>query len=183
MGIEEYLDIKAKVIRAGYIGEIQWCENIWECDSPGQFFAEAAWTIINAGMKEQVARKIFDRVIMALQNRTPINQVYNHKGKCEAILHVFVNMERLFEEYKEIINVTDRLEFLEKLPYIGKITKFHLARNLGMDVVKPDRHLVSISRQYNLTPEEMCRKISEKTGDRIGVVDVVIWRACNLGIL
>jgi thermostable 8-oxoguanine DNA glycosylase len=52
-----------------------------------------------------------------------------------------------------------------------------------MDFAKPDRHLVRIAKSYKLEVEEMCLNLSKQTGERIGVVDVVIWRAANLGFI
>jgi len=32
-------------------------------------------------------------------------------------------------------------------------------------------------------PQELCERLAKATGDRIAVVDLVLWRACNLGLL
>ena len=75
------------------------------------------------------------------------------------------------------------MAYLESIPWIGGITKYHLAKNLGFDCCKPDRHLVRISKEYNTSPEELCKRISEATGDRVATVDLVIWRVANLGLI
>src|SRR5204862_28581 len=36
--------------------------------------------------------------------------------------------------------------WLTRCPYIGPVTCWHLAKNVGMDVVKPDRHLVRMAQ-------------------------------------
>ena len=93
------------------------------------------------------------------------------------------NVSEIFAEYKAL-RIDSRLEFLERLPWIGPITKFHLARNLGMDVCKPDRHLLRIAKAHHgTTPAALCGRLSRLSGDRIGVVDVVLWRAANLRLV
>ena len=63
------------------------------------------------------------------------------------------------------------------MPHIGPITKFHLARNLGLDYAKPDRHLVKIALAFGYSNvQAFCREASELTGDKIGLVDLVFWR-------
>jgi hypothetical protein len=52
-----------------------------------------------------------------------------------------------------------------------------------MDVCKPDRQLMRIAGRYRMTPEELCSTLAKKTGERIGTVDSVIWRAANLGMI
>jgi len=75
------------------------------------------------------------------------------------------------------------MNFLQTLPYLGKITSYHLARNIGLDVAKPDRHLTRLSAEYGFTTaQEMCEFIAKNVGERIGTVDVILWRAINLGI-
>ena len=51
----------------GYAGEIRWAENlpILEHQTPDAFFSEYVWTVLNAGMKEQVARRIYERFMVA----------------------------------------------------------------------------------------------------------------------
>lgn len=116
----------------------------------------------------------------ARNNNQPINTVFHHKGKVKAIEYIIANGERLFEEY---IESKDKLEYLKTLPFIGEITKYHLAKNLGENVVKPDRHLVRIANNYNTTPYELCEKLSKETSYRIATIDLIIWRAANLGLI
>ena len=75
---------------------------------------------------------------------------------------------------------------METLPWIGPITKYHLARNLGIDVAKPDRHLVRLAKRFGYNEstgvQQMCEELAERTRDRIGVVDVVLWRYANLKV-
>lgn len=177
---EQFMGIYEALMSAGYEKEIDWSENLSSCQSGEQFLKEYTWVVLNSGMKNQVARKIYERINRALSEGISISTVFNHKGKLKAI----IDMNRDYNEvFKKYLKAKDKLKFLESLPYIGKITKYHLAKNLGMDICKPDRHLVRIASQYCTTPLELCKKLSKATGLRISTVDVVIWRAANLRII
>ena len=176
----DYLKLKARLIDLGYAEEIDWAENVGPCQNYNIFAYEAMWVILNSGMKNQIARQIEQRIYHALNNNQPISSAFGHNGKVKAIEYILENKKRLFYEYE---NAEDKVEYLKSLPWIGDITKYHLAKNLGLDVCKPDRHLVRIAGKYNLTPIELCQRLADATGDRIGVVDIVLWRAGNLGII
>jgi hypothetical protein len=69
------------------------------------------------------------------------------------------------------------LAALEALPFIGTVTKWHLAKNLGLDVAKPDRHLLRIAARFGYDDvQRMCHDICEFCGERISVADLVLWR-------
>lgn len=176
---DHYLSLKEKLLSHGYEKEITWAETVWPPPDSMTFFCEYAWVVINSGMKNQVAINIWERVKYALSKGCQVFTVFRHPGKSKAIQNAWDNREKLFQEYL-LQPAEKKLAWLEALPWIGPITKFHLAKNLGMDVCKPDRHLVRIAGRYGKTPEELCSSLSQATGDRIGVVDQVIWRAANL---
>jgi|SRR6185437_15127102 len=172
---EQYLELKSRVA-AEYSSEIEWAANLKLCADSLRFAYETIWVILNAGMKMQVARQIESKILPTLAKGESASMVFGHKLKCRAIDDVWKNRVKLFSEYQ---SANDKLEYLETLPHIGPITKFHLARNLGLDFCKPDRHLVRIAGDE--TASVMCQRLADATGDRIGVVDCVIWRAANLG--
>lgn len=177
---EAYLDLKAKIIQHGYEKEVAWAESIAPCTSANFFLDEYIWVVLNAGMREQVARGIFGRVQEAIGENIPILEVFAHTGKAAAITKMLTSYHEAFSGYQE---ATDKISYLETLPFIGKVTKYHLAKNLGLDCIKPDRHLVRISKSYNMTPVEMCKKLAAETGEKLATIDLVIWRAANLGFI
>jgi hypothetical protein len=177
MIIEIYNYMKTKVIESGYESEIDWCKNIPPLEEIDKifFFREYCWVVINSGMKEQVARNIFKRF---WNNGTYNFDEIKHPNKNKSMLKVHKSLEKHFYQLKESKN---RLKYLESLPHIGPITKYHLARNLGLDYAKPDRHLVRIMAILNYNNvQDLCNKISRLVDDKIGVVDIVIWRFANL---
>lgn len=175
-----YLELKSELINRGYEEEIKWAKNLQPCNSAVDFFAEYMWVVINSGLKAQIARIIYDRIVAAMLKGKKPSEVFKHQGKAKAIEFVFKDRDRKFKAYQE---ASDKLSFLETLPWIGKITKYHLAKNLGLDFCKPDRHLVRIAKMYNTIPDILCKRLAQETGDRIGTVDSVIWRTANLGLI
>lgn len=180
MKTETYLELKQLVISYGHERDVTWAETVGECKTADDFAREHAFVVCNSGMKAQIARKIFDRVWVALTTGKDPAEVFGHKGKVAAMIQVYESRKQMFAEY---LSARDKLAFLEALPWIGAITKYHLAKNFGVDCCKPDRHLVRISKEYETTPEELCRRLAEETGDRIGTVDYVIWQAANLRLI
>ena len=174
-----YTTAKKYCIDHGTSQEIEFVTNNvrkgFESQTADNFFRQYMYVVINSGMKNQIAEDIYKRAIM--NGLTAIG----HPGKRKAIQEASANFRHWFEELKKNDTVEEKLEFLETLPWIGSITKYHLARNLGIDVAKPDRHLVRIARHFAYDDvQKMCKDISEETGDRVGVVDVILWRYCNL---
>jgi hypothetical protein len=180
VNISRYGELKSQIIQRGFADEIEWSENLRPCDDAETFFREYLWVVLNSGMKNQVARIIERRIYDAWDRGDTTTSAFGHKGKTAGIDYVRENMDRLFEEYRV---AKDQTEFLVTLPWIGNITKYHLAKNLGVDCCKPDRHLARIASSYNTIPDLLCRTLSQATGDRVATVDLVIWRAANLGLV
>ncbi len=150
------------------------------------------WVVLNANMYEGAARKIYDRFCQSARGEGLLTDeghdpflVIRHPGKQKVI-------RRLFREGKdrwEILRQTDdKVAFIGTLPYMGPALRHHLARNLGIDTVKPDRHLLRLADRFGFeTPLALCQAIQkdlELPGmkpERLGTIDVVLWRYCNLG--
>jgi len=77
----------------------------------------------------------------------------------------------------------DKVEFCASLPWIGNITKYHLAKNFGADVAKPDVHLQRLADREGTTAQALCERLAKATGYRAATVDVLLWRACANGII
>jgi hypothetical protein len=180
MEAERFGEILTSVVGMGYGHDVEWQKNLQPCGNSHDFFLETCWVILNSGMKEQIARIIWERIKNAWHEGRTASDVFGHKGKSVALEFVRVNHASLFTAYVES---SDKIAFLQTIPFIGKITWWHLAKNLGHDVVKPDRHLVRIATMYDLTPDQLCEKVSKETGYRKCVVDIVLWRAANLKLI
>lgn len=170
-----YLKIKEIVISEGYKQEIESIESIPKDFDKEYFFREYCWVVINSGMKNKIAEKIFEK----FWNNGDINfDEVNHPHKNKSIRYVFSRLDFI---YNHFITSKNKLEFLKALSHIGDITKYHLARNLGLDYAKPDRHLTRIAHFLKYDDvQKFCKAISEFVDDRIGIVDLVLWRFATL---
>lgn len=174
-----YTTVKKYCLDNNFAQEIEFVTNNvrkgFEQQTPEQFLHQYMYVVINSGMKNQIAEDIYKRAL--INGITAIG----HPGKRKAIEQASSNYRDWFEQLQKKESIDAKLDFLESLPWIGKITKYHLARNIGIDVAKPDRHLVKIAEKFGyLDVQKMCQDISSETGDRVGVIDVILWRAMNL---
>lgn len=162
------------------LDDIDWAEALVAPDHPDQFAFDAIFVICNSGMKNTVAQGIFDRCVSALLNGYPVITAFKHPGKVAAIETIWRDRERLLAEY---LAADDKLAFCESLPWIGGITKYHLAKNYGADVAKPDVHLQRLADREGCTSQELCERLALESGFRVATVDTVLWRACANAVI
>lgn len=105
-------------------------------------------------------------------------------------------------KYYEKQTTDDRIKYLSGLPHIGKITANHFARNLGEDVVKYDIWIQRLGCVYagnsaltakidngkvcddiKCACDNMFENLSKETGLPRGYIDVVLWKACQNGLI
>jgi hypothetical protein len=194
--ITSYLLAKVAVLEAGFENEITWQEQLSLDDVDEQtFLREAAWVVLSSGMREAVIRRLFPTVEEAFGCWHSATWIVEHAKDCKAqALSVFAH-ERKIEGLVEISRVVvargvesliaDVKRFgpdaLKGLPYMGPATSRHLAKNLGVDVAKPDRHLIRVAEIAGYdSPARLCEHIAEGVGDTVAVVDLVIWRFATI---
>lgn len=179
-----------KIIEKGYEQEIEDIRDIPPLQkiSPNYFFYEYVWVVLNAGMKEQVARKIYNRFMESFERDDAFDtKIIGHLGKRQAVEFGILHHKLWLENLKKESTSIAQIDYLETLPWIGKITKYHLARNIGIDTVKPDRHLQKLADHFGFrSPMEMCEAIQNEQkedgqpAEKLGTIDVILWRYMNL---
>jgi hypothetical protein len=190
--VEFYLSAKAWIQQSTFAGELHWQATINGSDfSESDFMREYAWVILNSGFRETVIRKHFDYISLCYCDWQSAQEIYELADVCtNAASAAFGNMRKLraithtaeivcrfgFDQLKGRL-VDDFFGFAPTLPFIGPITSRHLAKNLGVNTAKPDRHLVRLAAQFGYcSVDKMCSTISDATGDSISVADIVLWR-------
>jgi len=149
---------------------------------------EYIWVVLNSGMRNSVIeskwnqlseafrffdlKQIIDDPDAVLRDAL---RIFGHYGKIDACVQFAKKLWRHDLTFRKRVRESP-LKVLVELPFIGDVTKYHLARNLGFDFIKPDRHLVRLADQYGMTAFELCQEIHEKTGRKLGVIDVIFWR-------
>lgn len=182
MTTDEYLDLRQAVWDAGFISDYDWSEGLKPPAHSVALAVEYSFVVCNSGMKAEVGAKIHSKIMHAVVDHKTVRSVFKHPGKSKAIQDMWDNREERFIEFRGIEGTNALLEWCQSLPWIGPITKWHLAKNLGANVAKPDRWLERVAVEAGETPAALCTRLSRATGDRIATVDVVVWRACALGI-
>lgn len=162
------------------VDDIAWAEALQPPADPDDFATEAIFVICNSGMKNTVARGIYDRCAAALVSGRPVFEVFKHPGKAAAIETIWRDRVQLLAGY---LAAGDKLAFCESLPWIGGITKYHLAKNFGADVAKPDVHLQRLADREGCTAQALCERLAAESGLRVATVDTLLWRACANGVI
>ena len=160
--------------------DVEWSESLSLPASADDFAVEAVWVLCNSGMKHSVARIIQSRVMDAIHNGRPVREAFGHPGKAAAMQDIWDRRETYFSGF---LAAQDRLAYLAGLPWIGNVTKFHLAKNCGIDCAKPDVHLQRLASREGASVHEMCSRLARETGYRVATVDVILWRACATGLI
>lgn len=159
---------------------IEWSESLALPVDADAFAAEAVYVICNSGMANRIAGPIAERCIVALHERRSAATEFGHPGKRQAIDQIWAWRGPLYAMY---LGDADKLNFLSQLPWIGPVTRYHLAKNLGADFAKPDVHMERLARRDKTTTHKLCAKLAQQTGYRVGTIDTVLWRACADGLL
>jgi hypothetical protein len=195
---QRYLDIRDLLFSLGYKEEWEWAQSVAPPESADEFAREAIWVICCSGFREQAARVTQEKVLAALAAGRSATQVFPKSGKGRAIDTLWARRNDYFTDFQRLLargatpeEIVDWI-VKAKLPYVGGgILRYHFAKNLGVSCAKPDRHVARLCGvPEDGSPEDnfqaamtLCRSLSAATGDKVGTVDLILWRACNLGIL
>lgn len=152
---------------------------------------EAAWVVLCSGFSESAVRRVFAQLSLCFFDWESAQEVSRYREHCRvAALSRFRNARKIdailcaasflcefgFAEFKSWV-LAEPFKALRSLPYIGPVTVFHLAKNLGIPVAKPDRHLMRIATQMGYSDvQSLCGDVASFTGEPIQVVDIVFWR-------
>ncbi|MFC3786291.1 hypothetical protein GGR90_002249 [Sphingopyxis italica] len=178
--LKRFLRLEKLLRDAGFAEDIDWSEAVPVTISPEEFADHAIYVICNSGMKNSVAEEIHKRCMIALYLGKRVRRVFGHPGKSKAIEQIWRDREVLFVAY---LIAAEPVSFLQCLPWIGPITSYHLAKNLGADVAKPDVHLERLARRDKTTTHRLYRRLARETGYRVATIDTILWRACAEGLL
>lgn len=169
--------------------------------SPDEFASTVTYVILAGGFSQKTAKKIH-KIIMKKMPENPstddLLKIFNNKNKINAVYKIWQSRKDFCDGFYQCKSLDDKLNYLQKLPHIGKITANHLARNLGENVVKYDiwiqRLGVVYGRNHSLAQkinngkldkdikkccDDMFEKLSHETGLPIGYIDVVLWKSCQ----
>jgi hypothetical protein len=170
--------------------------------SSDDFALEAIYVILASGFSQKTAKKKFGEISSFIKNRPEVSPAeifdfFRNPNKTTAIAKIWNERRTYREKFYLLKSDDEKLNFLETLPHIGKITKNHLARNLGISLIKYDVWIQRLSiallgRGENVKfpldkhVKKYCDKVFEnlekETGFPLGYLDAVLWKACQIGI-
>ncbi len=185
-------EVEALGYDLGYIGNVEILDDLTET----KLLREMAWVVLCSGFRERTIRRVFSKISLCFLDWESASNicwkrniciksaldVFNSKAKIEAIADgAQIIAELNFNNIKDNL-YNDPISTLRILPYIGPITVFHLAKNLGIPVPKPDRHLTKMSQRHGYDdPLEFCCAVADLTGLPIPLVDTILWRFSERG--
>lgn len=165
--------------------------------SADEFLVQYAWVVFASGFKVKILEEKWDDIkkeflnfdverINIIINTNPNYFIekkmpINNKRKIKAITDTALKLKNINFTY--FLNI----EKMKELPFIGDITKKHLARNLGVkDVGKNDRWIVRLAEDIGFSSnsygvENMFETFHKLTGEKKGEIDAVLWRALEQG--
>jgi hypothetical protein len=189
---EFYRIAKNYVLTHGYEAEVAWQKSlVFASFSESDLLREASWVILCSGFREAVVRRSFDFISLCFCDWESAATICKYAEHCEATaLTRFANRRKIraiietaqlldqigFEKFKLSV-LADPIASLKFLPFIGDVTSYHLAKNLGLAAAKPDRHLQRLAAIFGYRGASgLCLDLSKMSGDSVPVVDLVLWR-------
>ncbi len=174
--------------------------------SPDAFAENCAYVILAGGFSQKTAKRIHAQIMELLHAHgadfDALFNLFHNKNKINAVCKIWRNRVDLCAGYYALSDTDARVEYLSKLPHIGKITANHLARNLGEDIVKYDIWIQRLGCVYAGRPELVAKINNGKLDADIkracddmfahmvavtdvprGYIDVVLWKSCQTGLI
>ena len=200
-----FLEIESKLREMGLDSDDKSFDEIKENLSnpkklnPTEFASTVSYVILAGGFSQKTAKRIH-KIIMDMLTSNPsvedLLNVFNNKNKINAIYKIWNNRQDFCDGFYKCSTLDEKLNYLQHLPHIGKITANHLARNLGENVVKYDIWIQRLGVVYGGNNglaeridngkldidikkccDEMFQHLHEQTNLPIGYIDVVLWKA------
>jgi hypothetical protein len=214
---EAFFNFESKMKDAGFGNELNVLKKVLQQKkqvSADEFAKHAVYVVLAGGFKQKTAKTKREEIIGFLQELPPATdknkiirellKIFGNKNKINAIADIWQNRAEYRNGYyaleKEPLEA--KLDYLLTIPHIGPITRNHLARNLGEDLVKYDIWIQRLGVKWsgrkdlrkkinNSKLDEAVKKacdamfayLKQETGFPSGYIDVVLWWACKESLI
>ena len=150
--------------------------------SPDEFASAVSYVILASGFSQKTAKRIHKIIMQKMPaNAGDLLKVFNNKNKVNAICKIWDNRQDFCDGYYACSDLESKLNYLQKLPHIGKITANHLARNGvlygGNNELQKKIDNGKLDGDIKKCCDEMFAHLARETGFPIGYIDVVLWKA------
>jgi len=205
---EKFFELEREIIESGMGSDKDSFEVIRErlisppIMTPEEFAREAVYVILAGGFRQVVAKRKYSEIVPRLYDGVTADEVFamfHNPNKAKAIAMHWNERARFCSGFYARPTAERRIAYLSTLPHIGQITAHHLARNLGISVVKydvwiqrlgiMDAGLSDTAAAFPLEPrvqaacDAMFGRLEAQTGLPRGYIDVVLWKACQIKLI
>lgn len=195
-GAQEYFDLALAFTRRYYGQEMDFIASTkFDEVTPDYFFREYVWVVHATGFSAKAVGTLMPRLLdaygpweqLAWEKSDDVvdrvKKVVNNPQKLRAVHAMAGRMAAGIRDQDWVLYKNEHLSTTEKLaelPYIGRITRFHLGRNIGLlECVKPDLHLERLAKHWGFKGSlEMCQAV-RPAGMPLGIVDLCFWYAAS----
>lgn len=156
---------------------------------------DARWTSIKKAFDnfdvQKVANYDEEKITQLLNNQN----IIRHAGKIRATVKnakKVITIQRQYGSFSNyLVSFRNSLilaqHLVEEFDFLGRETVWDFLKDIGFEAIKPDIHVRRILFRLGLTssekssPEttkevfEVAKKMAEATGERLGVIDAVLW--------
>ena len=192
LAVKTFARAREYVASSNLSGEVEWqrtrrISQFTETD----LLREAAWVILCSGFREAIVRRLFDKISLSFCDWESARSIVASASACRANALASIRNAKKIDAILGVARRVDCIGFgplrgrilqepiaeLQQFPFIGPVTSWHLAKNLGFEVAKPDRHLVRLARTLGFgNAQELCGSIALAVDEAVHVVDIVLWR-------
>ncbi len=156
--------------------------------TPQKFFSEYVWVVHATGFSAKAVGGFIPKLMLAYGTHESLSQesfnvvmervklVCNNPQKAKAVFDTASLLSKVpWADFKR--DYLSSKEKIQTLPYIGKVTCYHLGRNIGhIDMVKPDLHLVRLADRFGFSSsEDMIKSMSPDDSIPLGLRDLCVW--------
>ncbi len=159
-------------VKENHPNDIPWSKEILEkgITNHNHLFSEYAYIVYLSGFRETVVSAKWEALSKAyggfdvdyvIENKEKVRgeafPIFKNEKKLDAILRGVAIIKKIPDLKKFKTEAEEDIDSLKRLPYIADVLKFHLAKNIGLDVCKPDVHLVRLSTNAGIKPTSLMR--------------------------
>jgi hypothetical protein len=192
LALNIFADAMKHIAQRGSNREVEWQRSVDYRDfGESDLLRQSAWVVLCSGFRVSRVEQIFDHISLCFCDWESAHAIvstfpacrdaalasFRHRSKLDSIVEIArrVNQEG-FQAIKRKI-LCDPISELQTFPYIGRLTAAHLAKNLGWDLAKPDRHLARFAEYLGFSSvRDLCNTIADATGEAVNVIDLILWR-------
>lgn len=168
----------------------------WQSERPEaktdrDLLQEYGWVVACCGMTAKAVLPRWERLSAVLGDWDPVRAattplgdvlaVLNNRRKIQAIMDFAMDLANNPGQMEQLGRrpLKEALAWMSTLPWVGGNNRHQLARNLGWDTIAKSGPVHRFAAMLQLTAEDLCEEVANETGERLRVVDLLLWQWGN----